>query len=368
VCFVLPSLAVGGTERQLIALIEGLVRDFEVTVVCTQREGTLAGDARRLGAYVRCLHCRGGWDPRIKFRLRTVFRRHRPDIVQSFLSGFDYAANAAAADMGVPVIVSSRRELATWMKRRHVAMQRRANALVDCIVANSAAVRAYAVAQERGDPELYRVIYNGICTDPYTAAIDSASVRDRFGMPRGVPVVGMVANYAPVKDHGLFFDMAREIRRLRPEVHFLLVGGGRHGANDIQEAARAKGWNGGLTVVQALAEMPHLYAAMDVHVTTSKSEGFPNAVLEAMAAGKPVVSAAVGGIVEAVEEGLTGRLVHSRGPQDFAQAVLALLNQPERAEAMGLAGRARVEARFSTNTMIASYRALYDELLESRGH
>lgn len=368
VCYVLPSLAVGGTERQLVNLVEGIVRELEVTIVCTQREGALAGDARRLGAYVRCLGCRGGWDPRIKSRLRGVFRKHRPDVVHTFLSGFDYAANAAAADMGIPVIVSSRRELATWMKRRHIVMQRRANALVDCIIANSDAVREFAIELERGDPELYHVIYNGIRTEPFTAARDPSVVRERFGIPHGVPVVGMVANFAPVKDHELFFAMASEIVRVRPHVHFLLVGGGRDGANDIRTMAEARGWDHGISFVSGLAEVPDLFSIMDVHVLTSKVEGFPNAVLEAMAAAKPVVAGAVGGIGEAVEDGLTGILIRSRDPGGFAEAVLALLARPEMAQSMGLAGRARVEARFSCESMVAAHRRLYDELLESRGH
>ena len=368
VCYVIPSLAVGGTERQLIALIKGIVRDFGLTVICTQREGALAGDARRLGAYVHCLNCRGGWDPRIKYRLRTIFRRHRPDVVHTFLSGFDHAANVAAADMGIPVIISSRRELATWMKRRHVAMQRRANALVDGIVANSDAVRAFAIAQEDGDPTMYQVIHNGICADAFARPVDQEVARSRFGVPRDVPVVGMVANYAPVKDHALFMDMAHELLQQRPDVHFLLVGRGRDGAGNIQDLAEAKGLNDTMTFVAGLAEIPDLYAIMDVHVLTSKNEGFPNAVLEAMAAGKPVVAAAVGGIVEAVEHGVTGTLVSSRNPADFAHAVLDVLDRPEKARAMGLAGRARVEARFSTEAMAGAYRKLYDALLESRGH
>ena len=112
ICYVIPTLGVGGTELQLTRLVRGLVREHEVMVLCTRRDGALAGDMRRLGASVRVLHCRGGWDFRTRGRALKLFSRRAPDIVHSFLFGFDLPINRAAREAGVPVVISSRRQLA----------------------------------------------------------------------------------------------------------------------------------------------------------------------------------------------------------------------------------------------------------------
>ncbi len=119
ICYVIPSLSAGGTERQLTYLMQRLVKDHDVMLVCTRHDGALAGDARRCGAAVRVLGVRGGWDPTLRRKLRHVFRVQKPDILHTFLFGFDLWANLAAHDAGVPVIISSRRELPTWTCSDH---------------------------------------------------------------------------------------------------------------------------------------------------------------------------------------------------------------------------------------------------------
>jgi glycosyltransferase involved in cell wall biosynthesis len=362
VCYVIPSLGIGGTERQLVYLIGGLVRDHEITVVCTSREGAHVGDARRLGAFVRTLDLWGGWDFRLRGKLERVFRQHRPDVVHTFLSGFDLHANRAAIATGVPVIVSSRRELAEWMKPRHLRRQQKANQLVDAIVANSKAVMEYAVQREKAPQELFRVIYNGIRAEDFATATDVDMLRRRFNIPFHRHVVGIVANFSPVKDHALFIQIAKELLRRRPDLHFLMVGSGPVMKQVEADIARHD-MQGCFTQVSSMQEIQDLYRVMDVCVLCSKVEGFPNASMEAMAASKPVVAAAVGGIPELVEDGVTGKLVHTRNPIDFASAIELVLDHPDEANLMASRGSAHVRTHFNLDTMVKAYRHLYSELL-----
>ena len=366
ICYVIPSLSVGGTERQLLNLIEGLAGDHEITVVCTHHDGALAGDARRLGAYVRVFRGWGGWDPRLRYWLRKTFRAHRPDIVHSFMFGFDLAANRAARETGVPVVISTRRELAQWKKPRHIRVQQKANRLVDCIVANSHAVAEYAAAQEQAEPSLFRVIHNGIDADQFVTKADPRHVRMRFRMPFHTHVIGIVANFSPVKDYGLFVAMAAELARRRADVHFLMVGSG-----PLREAVESKMNEAGLkeryTRIATLEELPDVYLLMSVCVITSLVEGFPNALMEAMASGTPVVAPRVGGIPELVEDGVTGRLVDSRRPEDFAEAVEALLDDPAGAQGMGSRAAGLIREAYTIPKMVGAHRALYVELL-SKAH
>lgn len=362
VCYVIPSLQVGGTERQLIALMKGLIHDHELTVICTRQAGALVGDARRMGVYVRELEGGGGWDFTMQRRIRHIFRAHRPDVVHAFMFGFDLATNRAARETGVPVVISSRRQLAIWKKKRHIRVQKKANQLVDCIVANSQAVAQFAQHQEAADPNLFRVIPNGIDAVAFQSSADLHQVRLRFKIPFHTHVVGMVANFSPVKDHALFLNIAEELIRRRADIHFLLVGGGPLREN-IEEEVRKRGWSDQFTRVAAIEEVPDLYKVMSVSVLCSEVEGFPNAVIESMAAKRPVVAAAVGGIPEVVENDITGKLVDTRNPVHFADAIERVLGHPDESTAMAERAYQHVSNALSLERMISAYRNLYRELL-----
>lgn len=365
ICYVIPSLSVGGTERQLTYLIGGLARDYEQMVVCTYHAGALAGEARRAGAGVHVLGMRSGWDPRLGYRLREILRTHRPDILHTFLFGFDYLANRAARASGVPVVISTRRELATWRKGRHVFFQRLGNRFVDCIVANSRSVAGFAAEQERVPASLFRVIPNGVPADDFVTTRDTHQIRLQYRIPFNRHIVGIVANFTPVKDHALFVETAFELLRRRADLHFLMVGGGPL-LNAIRRNVASRGVDDCFTRVQTVADLPDLYALMDVSVLCSKVEGFPNAIIESMAVGKPVVAAAVGGIPELVRHAETGRLVSSRNPADFADAVEWVLDHPEESGQMARNAARFVRAELSIEKMVDRHRDLYAELLAGK--
>lgn len=361
-CYIIPTLNVGGTERQLLYLLKGLIRDYELTVICTNYDGTLAGEARHEGVRVVDLGIRNGWNPAAWRELRRIFLSHRPDIVHTFLFGFDLYANLAARQTGVPVVISSRRQLATWKKRRHVFMQRWANQLVNCIVANSRSVADFAIKQEQADPRLFRVIPNGVDADLYVSHANHHMLRLRYNVPFHRRVVGIVANFSPVKDHDLFVRTAEVLLRRRADVHFLMAGIGPL-VKTIEQAVRARGIADCFTRVASIAEIADLYSLMDVSVLCSKVEGFPNAIMESMAAARPVVAAAVGGIPELITDGDTGRLVASREPADFADAIEWVLDSPQESGAMAERGARFVRAQLSVERLVENYRSLYAECL-----
>lgn len=363
VCYVIPSLSAGGTENQLVNLAKALVRDHEITIVCTRYAGALAGDIRRAGCVIREMGSHSGWDLFLRRRLTRLFRSHRPDVVHSFMFGFDHAVNRAADAVGVPAIVSSRRQLATWKKRHHILLQRRANRYVDCIVANCQAVRDFAIEQEQADPALFRVIYNGIDTDKFKTDANRYTLRTRFKIPPfHTTVVGMVANFSSVKDHELFVKIAQEVAPKRPDVHFILVGEGPLVRNVEKLVLRAE-LDDRFTHITTLEEIPELHAMMDVSVLCSKTEGFPNVAMESMAAGTPVVASNVGGIPELITDGETGRLISSREPADFAQAIIDLLENPDQSQAIAQRAARYVHGNLSNDRMADAYRALYAELI-----
>ncbi len=358
-CIVIPSLMPGGTERQVVYLVQGLSSAFDIDLVCTREAGAWAKQIQPY-AEVFGLGISSGWDPRLLSALGKRFRDRKPDIVQTYLSGFDYAANVAARRAGVKVIVSSRRERAEWKRLRHVWFQRRANRHVDAIIANCRAVAEFAAEQEHEILERYTVIYNGVADFPADSGKD---VRMELTLPRTAPLVGMVANFSPDKDHALFVSMAERIHMRRPDVHFVLVGEGPLRA-PVQREIVKRGLGDVFRFVVKREEVFDLYRTMDVAVLTSKTEGLPNVVLEAMAAARPMVAAAVGGVTEIIDDRVTGRLISVRNPDDFAEAVIDSIENGVEAKQMGARAASSVLERFSIETMVARHQELYLQLLE----
>src|SRR5690606_2101957 len=155
------------------------------------------------------------------------------------------------------------------------------------------------------EPGRVRVIRNGIDADAHHPAHDQEALHLRYSLPPDKAIVGMVANFSPVKDHALFLKMAALLARERDGVHFLLAGSGPTRAA-AERLARELGIADRLTRVASVSPVQDLLAVMDVSVLTSRMEGFPNVVIESMAAGVPVVAAAVGGIPELIGENERG--------------------------------------------------------------
>ncbi len=356
VCYVIRSLDVGGAPIQLLRLLRELARDHELTVVCTGKAGSLRAEAERLGAVVHEAGLSVSWDPRTTRRLVGLFRNHRPDVVHSMLQGMDWFACRAAQLTGVPVAVSSRREMADQLTPRQLRWQRRANQLVDAIVANSQAVATDAIKHEQAPPSLFRIIPNGVDT-----TLPEPDEPFELPFPKGAPVIGMVANFVPVKDHALFLQMARILAAARKDLCFLLVGRGPLRAKVVQDIAES-GMADRFHVAQTARATAATYRAMARLVLTSRSEGCPNAIMEAMAVKVPVIAGAVGGVPELIADGVTGRLVRSRDPEDFAAAVLASIEDSD-APAMAARAQEMVRDERSVERMAAAHRRLYAELL-----
>lgn len=366
IAWVIPTMRVGGTELQLVQLMRGLADTFELTLYCTRTEGALIGDARRAGAYVRLYPTRSGWDPGLERQLHHAFSAHRPDIVHTYLSGFDLFANRAARRVGVPVLLSSRRELPTWQRARHRWVQRRANGYVDGVLANSQAAANFAIEKERLPEQKVHVIYNGIEAERFVCPTPNPLLRQRFKLPENGPIVGMVANFSPVKDHELFVDMARIVRKRMPRAHFLLVGSGPTEGHVTHLIHRA-GLKDHVTRRQSLGEIADLYAVMDVCVLTSKVEGFPNVVLEALAAGRPMVAGAVGGIPEILRHEDNGLLIPDRQPEAFADAVLHTLENVDVTRKRVHQAYHEVREQFTIERMVREHEAYYSRMLQ-RAH
>jgi glycosyltransferase involved in cell wall biosynthesis len=240
--------------------------------------------------------------------------------------------------------------------------ERLAAPLADRLIAVSDRTRQEGLAMGVGRHEQYVTIPYRIDGAPFVAAADRRRpVRDRFYL-NGAPTVGMIACLKPQKAPHDFLHVARLVHQELPTARFLLIGDGELRAS-LEAEIRAGGLAEYCTLLGWRRDVPDLLAAMDVLVLTSRWEGLPIAVLEAMAAGKPVVVMDAGGVAEAVEDGVTGYVVRGRSIQTMAERVLLLLQSPASGAAMGQRGSLHFQERFSgLSPMVSQVEALYQKV------
>jgi glycosyltransferase involved in cell wall biosynthesis len=365
VLHVVDCLNTGGTERQLFELVRRLDRRrFRPLVACFKARGDLLPRLRELG--IEPFECK--LPPSLMHpgtalqvaRLALFCRLERVRVVHAH----DFYSNLigiAAAQLAGARAIASRRDLGHWLRPIQKRALRLACARADFVIANAVAVGDLVTRIEGVEHDKVRVVPNGIDVD-----IFDASARDEpepplpplpEGAVRGVVVASM---HLPDKGQGDLLNAAAILQTHGRRVQWLLVGDGALQPQH-EENARALG----LSEVHFLGrrtDVPRVLARADLVVHPSWAEGFPNVVLEAMCAGRPVVATRVGGCPELVNDE-TGILVEPRQPEALADAIDALLGDPEQARALGAAARRFVESRYSLDRMSATMTALYDRLL-----
>jgi glycosyltransferase involved in cell wall biosynthesis len=231
------------------------------------------------------------------------------------------------------------------------------NWLPATVVAVSRSLRSQLLAE--GFPESrVRVVRNGIDPGPPPAPELRRDARARLGLHEDELVIGAVGRLAPVKDFGALIAAFGLVRSLPGRARLVIVGDGPERAALLSEA-RAANVSRAVLFTGHQDDVPSLMPAFDIFVNSSIYEGVSLTVLEAMAAGLPVVATAVGGTPEIVDDGVNGRLVPRRAIREMASAVAGLARDPELRARFGAAGRSRVLQSFHIDRMVRTYAGLY---------
>ncbi len=315
-----------------------------------------------------------GWQDWSAFwSLVRLMRSFRPHVVHTHTSKAGALGRIAATLCRVPVVVHTYHGhvfdayFSPLKTRLVVAAERVLARGASALVAVTARVRRDILARGIGGDDQVVVVSLGLDLDPLLAApARRGELRRELGLPPGTPLVGIVARLVPVKAHEVFLAAAKAMAPVRPDIVFLIVGDGDRRA-ELEAAARASGLGARVRFLGWRADLDRLYADLDVVVLTSKNEGSPVALIEAMAAGRPVVSTRAGGVEDVVTDGETGVVVPVGDVSAVARAVLDLLEDPARAERLGATARASVVARFGSCRLVGDIDALYQRLLADRG-
>jgi glycosyltransferase involved in cell wall biosynthesis len=361
ILFLIDELDVGGTEQQLLELVKRLDRQRYEPVVCCFRPGKVSKEIEAAGIRVITLEKRGKVDPLFVGRLVRMMRRERIDLLQTYLFTANTWGRLAARLAGVPIIVTSERNVDMWEEWYKQRLGVWLDRWTHRTIGNSEAVGDYLAAKGIARAKL-RVIYNGVDTSRFEGPVTPHAAREELGIPQHHAVVGHLARLEPQKDPRTFLAAAAIVARKMPSVSFLVVGGGSLQA-ELEREAQALGLGGRIVFTGPRRDVPRLLAACDMSVLASVKEGMSNTIMESMAAGKPMVATRVGGNPELMQDGETGFLVSPRDPTALAAAIQRILDDPALAKSMGLQAKARMAERFSVDAMVAATQGLYDELV-----
>jgi glycosyltransferase involved in cell wall biosynthesis len=349
----------------MVLLATGLPRArFAVEVAALTRLGPLAPELRAAGIAVTPLRKRHKLDGWVLARLVGLLRSKRFDVVQTWIFAANTYGRLAAHWAQVPVVVTAEMAVDLWKGRGHLAIDRRLARWTDRVVGNSRAVVDFY--RRAGVPaDRLAWIPSGIA-DEEPPAVDPAAVRAEFGLERDAPLILFAGRLAPQKGVEDLVAALDLLQHVRPDLRALIVGDGAL-RGPLEDAAHAVRIDGMVRFTGHRDDVPRLLAAADLVVLPSLYEGLPNIVLEAMRFSKPVVATAAPGTTEVVDPDRTGLLVPVHNPQALAQAIRTVLQDPALARRLGAAGRARVEAEFRAETMVARFAELYEHLARAKG-
>ncbi|MGW4422905.1 glycosyltransferase [Streptosporangium sp. NPDC004631] len=368
VALVINQLGRGGAEAQLSLLAQGLrARNIDTHVILTCESGPHLTALRLAGVEVHQLDFVPSLTSLVRpsalvhnlgagMRLLRLLRRLRPQVLHAFLY-FDYVLSAPAARLsGVPVVVSGRRSQGFYKRGRRwvFALERAATRITDHVVANAVAVAQDARASERLPARKLSVIYNGLPASAFEP-VEPEEVGTHL------PVIVCVANLHPVKGHRFLLDAAATLARRGRPCTLVLAGDGPE-RDRLERQASVLGLD--VRFRGSVDDPRGLVARADVVVLPSLSEGLSNAVMEAMAAGRPIVATSVGGTPELLDG--RGVLIPASDPAALAEAVLRLLDDPELGAGLGAAARAWAAKNLDMTVMVEEHIALYRRLLEAR--
>ena len=361
--YCIDSFDVGGTELNALRTLEALDRQrFQVTVFHFHESGPLRPRYESLGVELLHLPIGALYAPRTVvqgMRFLRLLRRNRIQLVHTH----DVYTNIFAAfwaRLGGYRIIASRRWLDDVPRPGLAVLNRWSYRLAHRVLANSALTTRFLVDNERVPATRVVELPNFVeerAFRPVSAEVRSARLRS-WGVPPDAFVIGAVARLAPVKNHAV---LLRALARLGEETHLVLIGEGSARAA-LEELARKLHVDARVHFTGELLEPTNLHQFFDVSVLCSRSEGFPNSVIEALAAGCPVVATPVGGVPEVIVHRRTGLLVAVDDVDTLAASLEELRGDAGLRERLREAGLACVRIKYHQSVVIARLEALYQDL------
>jgi len=365
IVYLIDKMGAGGAQTHLRSLASRLDREsFSTEVVCLTRGGVSADRLRLEGVPVNVLGVTRLYSPaavpaflRFAARLRAL----RPSVLHTYLSTANVFGTAVARAASVSGLITTRRDTGFAdgrLMRRALGLTNRWARRVVAVSEDTARI----ARQREGIREPFlTVIPNGVDLDRFTRTGRRDEARAVLGIPASARLLVTVSHLTPIKAIDVLVEAAPAIRAAVPGAFVLVAGRGTE-QERVQARIDALGLGGEFRLLGSYDDVPALLEAADLFVLPSRSEGQPNAVIEAMAMGLPVVASRVGGVPEVSRHDREALLVEPDAPERLAEACIRVLTGPDLAIRLGRAGHERARAEFSLPTMLKRYSELYLEV------
>jgi len=369
ILFLIDQLTeLGGAERMMFTLARSLSEIGYRTTIVTLREGPSSevykfADELIVYPTRSCFSMQG---LRTLRQLRKLIRERNVCLMQTYFESADLFGAIAGRLAGVQAICSSRRDMGILRTAKHNLLYRLFTPLYSHVFAVSEKVAAWHQQKDRISANKVSVIHNGVELKRYELLQDITTPQS-LNLPQDAPLITTVANINSWKGLDVFLQTAAIVHKQYPQAVFAIAGDwtDREHLRELYSLRHDLGIDHCVHFLGRVEDVPTLLRNTDIFALLSRSEGFPNVVIEAMAASLPTVATHVGGTSEAVVDGVTGFLIANEDHNCAAEHIMQLLHSAELRKQMGTAARARVENKFSIQAMVSRHVEVYDALLAS---
>ncbi|MCP4716564.1 MAG: glycosyltransferase [Deltaproteobacteria bacterium] len=357
-----------GTEKHLLDLLPGLTRDYRLTVILLAEPGC------PMDNYIAALHghaietyrinIRRDMDPRCFVQLYSLLKKMQPALVHTHLIHGDLYGITAARLAGIRTIVSTKHNDDTFRKNAVLNLLNRfVNKRLNRAIAISHWIKAFICDVEKMPPDRIETIHYGLPAPP--APNNPAAVRTELGYSPELLVLGIIARLVEQKGHSCLIEAFAEAHARNPRIRLLIVGDGPLNST-LKDLVRMHQLSGVIRFTGYRTDITELLAAIDIFIHPSLWEGFGLAILEAMAAAKPIISSRVSAIPELIEDRVSGLLVPPGSSSELAQAITRLCSDSNLRSDLGLNAARRWQEHFSLEPMVRKTGAFYESILKTQ--
>jgi L-malate glycosyltransferase len=371
ILFVIDELCeIGGAERVLFKMIELLPEElFRCSLITFRINEEADLNQIRCPVYVLPLKKTYDWNAlKVARQIRRFVRQEKVSIVHTFFETSDLWAGPIAKLSGCPVLVSSRRDLGILRSRMHSIGYKVFRNVYDSVLAVSPQVREFCIQKDGLDPAKVQTLFNGVDIEGVSKAASRSLMRQQMSIPEQAPVITTVGNIRKVKGIDVLLEAAARVCGRHPDAVFLVAGrkSEEQHCRDLENRISSLGLTANFRLLGSREDVFSILRMSDIFCLPSRSEGFSNALIEAMACRLPCVATDVGGNKEVLTHSETGLLVPSEDSEALATALTRLLCDRNLARDMGLRGEKVVQSRFTSEAMMSSLMNIYKGLLAAK--